>query len=454
MTAETSLALLALRAAAHGARAGSYDTYSFSPPEDNEMAPQAAPPKQNQSPAKPQNSADDPYGLLGGLDMASLASWHPGQRASGPEDNSGASALEPHAVGLDARSALSARALLSFGEDFGASFGSSLGASFGTHFARQAAQNLATASAGPTKLEMSDYCLHCGGNMGRGTSNLEYECADCGLIVEGDTAEPEDGAPREMQNTARLRIVGPNSNQLQPDLYRSSSDNTAATQKKIIYEEYVKYNQFHVEAKGRAISLDAFSLAAELYNSVQKHCVKRSQNKKAIMAACLWRACVQIGFVLPKTEIATFMQLAVKGIARGDNFIRALHADGKMESLDVHADPCKPEIVTLFTHLGLDGPKYAGLRDAVFDIVQTAVKEMIGTSSVLRSKVAGATFVVLRRCKDHKLVPKPPSLQEFCDGRIRKNTVERMTRQLDEYHSHFVDCYTRAGLDAAPPSRK
>ena len=297
----------------------------------------------------------------------------------------------------------------------------------------------------------AEVCAQCGERMHRGANDLEYVCDGCGLIVEGDTTGlEEDEAGRPAPNTGRLRIVGPNSNQLQPDLYRSGTGNTIAAQKKQIFEEYKVYRAMYIENGGRAFPLNACEQATEYYNEVQRQFVKRSQNKKAIMACCLWRACLQIGFAPSKAEIADFMQLPSKGIARGENFVRKLIADGKMD-IEANADPCRPEIVTLFAHLSFESDAYNGLRDAVHDVVQTAIKNNIGTNSILRSKVAGAAFVVLRRCQNRSLIAKPMSLQEFCQNRIRKNTVERFTRQLDAFHSFFEGCYARAGLDASPP---
>jgi hypothetical protein len=371
---------------------------------------------------------DDPFGLLSSLDLSALdlgAGWAaPGQSSFGPAHSAlalanlypgsnGAADMTPTPTPVPGENQpLELRELCSYGE--------------------------------------GETCAQCGGAMRRGTNNLEYICADCGLLVEGDTAEPEDDeAPRAAPNTARLRIVGPNSNQLQPDLYRSGSGNTPATQKKAIFDEYLAYRGLYIEAGGRAFPKNALELAAEFYNAVQRQCVKRSQNKKAIMAACLWRACLAISFAPSKAEVAAFMQLPNKGIARGDNFVRSLVADGKME-LDINSDPCRPEITTLFAHLGFEGDQYAGLREAVHEVVQMAIRSNIGTNSILRSKVAGAAFAVHRRCKDRALVPKAMNLQEFCAKRIRKNTVERFTRELDDYHSYFEEVYRKAGLDATP----
>ena len=54
----------------------------------------------------------------------------------------------------------------------------------------------------------------------------------------------------------------------------------------------------------------ACRLAADYYNAVQRLYVKRSQNKKSIMAACLREACLSINFAPPKAEVAALMQLA------------------------------------------------------------------------------------------------------------------------------------------------
>lgn len=296
-----------------------------------------------------------------------------------------------------------------------------------------------------------DSCLECGGLMRRGADNLEHVCDGCGLVVSGDSAEPDgDDAPRAAPNAARLRIVGPNSSSLQPDLYRSGAGTTPASQQRQIFEELKAYRGLHIEAGGRAFPLNACEKAAEYYGDVQRECVKRSQNKKAILACCLWRACLQIDFAPTKAEIAMFMQLPSQGIARGENFVRSLIADGKMGDLEANVDPCRPEITTLFAHLGYEQPQFADLREAVYRIVQQAIVSNIGTGSTLRSKVAGAGFVVLSRCPPGRLGRPPMTAQEFCGGRIRKNTVDKFTKQLAAYHSHFEPIYSEFGLISTP----
>jgi transcription initiation factor TFIIIB Brf1 subunit/transcription initiation factor TFIIB len=296
-------------------------------------------------------------------------------------------------------------------------------------------------------------CAQCGGAMRRAANNIEFTCGDCGLVLEGDSAEPDEdeGAPRAQLGAARLRIVGPNSGRLQPDLYRSGNGNSSATQKKQMALEFLAYRDYYIGAGGRAFPINACELAAEYYNDVQRACVKRNDNKRVIMATVLKKACCKVGFSPTTEEVAAFMQLRSKGTARGENFVRSLVADGKMEDPDADADPVRPEIATLFARLGFEGERYAGLQDAIYEIVQVAVDSNIGTNSVLRSKVAGATYAVLRRCTDRGLVPKLVTLQEFCAMQhIRKNTIDRFLQRVDDHHSFFEELYRRAGLDAAP----
>jgi transcription initiation factor TFIIIB Brf1 subunit/transcription initiation factor TFIIB len=296
----------------------------------------------------------------------------------------------------------------------------------------------------------ADTCRQCGGHFRRAPRDLSLVCAGCGLVEAGDPTLPDDEPPQPSRDPARVRIVGAGSAPLQPDLHRSGQGPSAEAQQRQIFEEYQAYMQMFVEAGGRSFRLDALRRAAGYYNVVQRQCVKRSQNKKSIMAACLWLACRDVGIAPAKPDVAVMMQLQNRGIARGTNFLRSLVADGKMD-IDVDADPCRPEVVSLFAHLGLEAPAFAPLREATHELVQVALERHVGTSSVLRSKVAGAAFEVLRRCRDRQLLPRPPDQAKFCQGWIRKNTLDRFQRELWAHHSIFAPTYRRAGLDDAPP---
>jgi len=301
----------------------------------------------------------------------------------------------------------------------------------------KAASAASAASAEPDR----DICP-CGAPMRSSVDNLYRTCEGCARIVE---KEPDDDEAHTAPSAARLRLVGPGSSLLQPDLYRSGAGCTAESQRKQIVEEFHAYHSIYVEDYKHALPLDACSLAANLYNDVQRRYVKRSQNKKAIMAACYYLACIELGHAPPRAKVAMLMQLPSKGIARGLNFLRTLAAAGDIDT-NVNPDPCVPEITSLFASLGLADARFAKLRGATAAIVRIAVEHNIATQSVLRSKVAGAAFMALRRCQDTELLPRPVSLQQFCETRIRKNTLSRVLQELVEYHSHFVPTYRAEGL--------
>ena len=183
---------------------------------------------------------------------------------------------------------------------------------------------------------------------------------------------------------------------------------------------------------------------------IVKVTVKRSQNKRVIMAACLHQACYEKGLAVHVSEISSLMDLQSKGISKGQNFIQSMVADGHME-VNVNIDPCMPEVNAIFAFLQMDNPKYDQLKDAIIDIVNTAIKFNIGTSSVIRSKVAGAALEVINRSP---LIKEKIDIQQFCKEchSIRKNTIDRFIKELSRFHSKFVPVYEKWGLNSAKVS--
>ena len=295
-------------------------------------------------------------------------------------------------------------------------------------------------------------CGACGGRLARAPCGGEAACECCGLVVRGDPAAlgPEDG-PRAPPATGRLHLVGPGAGQLRPDLYRSSPGDSSAAQQKAIRSEYLAFSARFVAAGGPGVSRDAIEAATARYNTIQKAGVWRGTNKKAIMAYCLYEAFhATRSFVLSKADTAAFMELTIAGFARGENLVRALVADGAVPPPEEEVDLCMPKVTTLFARTGFEGEAFAFLHAAAAEVVRLASAHHIGVSSILSSKVAGAVFAVLSRCRDPDLVPAPPSLGAFCERAcIRKNTVERVLDELDAFHSFFAPAYRAAGLDPA-----
>jgi hypothetical protein len=266
-------------------------------------------------------------------------------------------------------------------------------------------------------------------------------CRSCGLV-----GEPEEEVLPTPVPLGRLRVVGIDSGMLQPDLYRSACDDPVRAQQRHTLDEYARYCEHYLEKGGRSFPHDARAIAAGLYSEVQANGVRRSENKKSIMASCLYYACNKVGIAPTKKEFAKALELKRGGIARGNNHILDLVAQGKM-SIDVNQDTLCSAITSVFALMQMEGSAYAGLRSAVLDIVDTMVENNIAINSIQRSKVAAATFTVLARCLDAGLVPLAPDLKKFCaDCNIRATTVSAILKKIDEYRRFFVPCYARAGL--------
>lgn len=299
-------------------------------------------------------------------------------------------------------------------------------------------------------------CHSCGGELARGAGGAGLTCAGCALIFDTE----EEDAPPPRFGPARLRLVGPGSSTLTLNLYLSGSEGGAEAREAQTASELAELSASWVaRGGGRAgISGDICREAAKIFSKVQRVEVKRSMARRNIMAACIFIAGLNANRAIPKPALAGMLRLPSKGIATGMNYLLAFEKTQAVP-VGVNTDPSEAEIRTLFVGLGLEGPKYDGLRAAVGDIVRTAVEKHIGVHSVLRSKVAGATFAVLQRCRDPALVARPPTFAEFCrrpgaeeGAATRKNTVENFTDELAAYHSHFEAAYRRAGLDPAPPA--
>lgn len=308
------------------------------------------------------------------------------------------------------------------------------------------------AGSGPAPLE-DNLCPSCSGRMC--VQDLEYRCESCGIVAGNDFSSVEDAEEGPKPLPGRLRVVGPRSGFYQSDLDRSSSGDSEASQHKQLLDEFIALRQTYLERrkaekkKSCAFPIDALEKAADHYQTIRKVVCKRSLNKKAIMAACLKLACASIGLAPDKAEFAEMMQLQTRGIAKGENYLRTMESNGYIE-MEVNPDMCRPNIVTTFTQLGLADEKYEHLRRAVEEIVDISVKENIGTSSIMPSKVKGATLVVLRR---QALAEgrDPMSVQQFCEAcGIRRSTIERFTCPLNDHHSFFVEVYKRAGVYSAP----
>ena len=327
---------------------------------------------------------------------------------------------------------------------------------------RDAAHPLPEKAAGPAGWQTSwEKCPECLCQMK--VRGLEFVCPLCARVSEGPLESEISacegrrfgvGGTSMVRSAPRLRVVGPGSSYYQRDLDRNTTVDYSDTQRRYVLQELHSYNMAYRESGHNPFPVNVLQMTADAYSQVQQQFVKRSQMKQTILAAILYHMCIKAGFARDRGEVAEFAQLRTHGIAKGDDFLRSLQADNLID-LDVNADCLDAYIVTAFARLRLIAERTTprcqneaaevaiqGLQRAVRGIVVIAVRENIGTQSVLRSKVIAGTYEVLRRAGG------TITLGDVVDRcTIRRNTITRFTTKLAEYHSHFEAVYREHCLE-------
>jgi hypothetical protein len=277
---------------------------------------------------------------------------------------------------------------------------------------------------------------------------MSYECPSCGLVFEAadicdvlPVSRPEGPGAGALRG--RLRVVGPEARWYQPDLDRTNPGASAEAQKKLTYQELLRYNREFESRGGDPFPLDVLDDVAINYHIVQQESVKRSKLKRTILAALVFHTCISRGFTRTRADAAELLQLESHGISRGDGFLRSIDEDRGL-GIDMNCDRLRPHIESAFAYLGLEGDSSAPLREAVAAIVTIAEQKDIGYSSTLRSKVIATTFEILRRSGSSYPLN---AISAKC--RIRRHTIRCFLNELRAYHSHFAGEYRRHGLDSS-----
>lgn len=290
-------------------------------------------------------------------------------------------------------------------------------------------------------------CPTCSVLMVRTFERIELCCQLCGLI--SDICDDDTPVPT---GNPLLNIVGSNKSKMQSNLYRSSSGNSSNNQRKQIYDEFAALRTSYNErtGNGHLITADACRLAADTFNGLQQNkIILRTQNKQYTIAALIRISALTYGQALTRAEAADFAGLSTKGISRGMNLIKKSVAEGKL-FIDLDSDEYAAETGTLFLKLKFEDPKFDELKEAVLELISIANENVICMDSKPRTRVHGATFVILKRCQT-KLGVDSVDITQYClNAGIRKATITPFVTKIKDFHSYFVEMYKRRGLSTEP----
>jgi hypothetical protein len=326
------------------------------------------------------------------------------------------------------------------------------------------------------------------------------KCVKCGIVrnIEGVYNDGYSIVENPFMNTVTISGVG--SKVYRSNVYKSGhfSENDLRIKRNLIYEELVKlYDIYksnndcklnitknHLTDTARLYSLmispsnnqisnntDTYgftddydiiryreyvlNIKNKIYKDEKKRIILRSTNKKEALAALLSHVLLSEGITCQKSAIPTMLQLGQDGCAAGEAQIMKRSHILNMD-IDLNIDRIGPEVDTLFNNIKQKyftitteelEDEFKNLRLAIYEIHSIFESKFIADRSCPKSQIIGATYVIMRRCKNKKLIPIVPPIMVYCNELIRKPTVEKLIIEMNKFHSYFVDVYKKYNLD-------
>ncbi len=217
--------------------------------------------------------------------------------------------------------------------------------------------------------------------------NCEYKCPMCGRTESADITGLDIKTLMGANTLGRFR----------------SAEGYIKTQKEAIMKLLKSNNETFI---GDKFSPELLEEVASQYNIIQnlvddvydekgkiigtKKFVRRSNIKDEVLAMLIHLECINRKVVRKKKDIAMFMKLQTNGFSSGENILRSLYAEGKI-NIDIGDEPIEGFASRYFDGLGIDNAEYTKF---IIDIINTADQKKVGVSSITSSKVVGAIWLL------------------------------------------------------------
>lgn len=273
----------------------------------------------------------------------------------------------------------------------------------------------------------------------------DYQCEVCGRVQpfsgEGykDTEEIVSGSIRITTGVNKGR-------------FHNISGDYTKTQMKIILDQLL---QNQIGYTGAAFQLNVLNAAATQYNRIQKYIteddldengkvrgqkkfVRRGNIKDETLAGLIYFEGIREKLVRKKRDIAIFMKLPTYGFSRGEDILRNLQAEGKID-IPVDEEPIEGYVDRYMDGLGLDNPTYPKF---VIDLVQESEDRKIGMNSQLSSKIVGAIWVLIDKCR---LNITSVALEKATDN-TKRNTFTKFYNVVLNNINVFAHIFIKHGI--------
>lgn len=288
-----------------------------------------------------------------------------------------------------------------------------------------------------------NYCPNCDTPMD--LAGIEYQCRDCGLTKLNESDGNKD---HDETVSGSIRITtGANRGRF----YNVNGD-YARTQKKMILDQLVSRQSKY---SGPAFPMNILNATACQYNLIQKMImedeidedgkvsgqkkfVRRGNIKDEVLAGLIHFECIRENLVRKKKDIAEFMGLNTNGFARGEDILRNLEAEGKID-IPVDKEPIEGFVDRYLCALDLENAKY---NQFIIDLVNESEAKKIGMNSQISSKIVGAIWILITK---YKLGITSQALEKAADN-TKKNTFTKFSKIILDNMNCFGHIFDRHGV--------
>lgn len=287
---------------------------------------------------------------------------------------------------------------------------------------------------------MYNYCPDC--NLPMILSLSEYQCAQCGLTYKNEI----DGVKNhdDTVNSSIRITTGANKGHF----YNTNGDYTKTQRKNVI--EYLLQRARAYE--GPVFSPAILNAAANQYNYIQKYItedeydemgvktgtkkfVRRSSIRDEILAGLIYFEGIRAKTIRKKKDIALFMGLLTSGFARGEDKLRDLEAQGKID-IPVDEEPIEGYVDRYLEALNIVNDNYSAF---ITEIVNTAIECKLGIRCQLSSKIVGSIWILITKCKLNISVQ---TLEAAADN-TKKNTFMKFYKIVFDNFATFAPIFAK-----------
>ena len=261
-----------------------------------------------------------------------------------------------------------------------------------------------------------------------------FECSNCGMQKQIDGGMKD--CDEDSTGTFRVCKAGQNS------FYNITPD-YAKTQKKAVIEQLNRLNSLY---SGPEIPKNILTAVATIYNDIQKMIinnqkkfVRRGNIKDEVIGALIKYECIRADIPRKNKSICDFMRLTSSGISRGEEILRNLHLDGKID-IPIDKDPGSRYTEIYMKNLGIESNNYSSF---VNELVEISIKKKIGMNSIMTSKIAGAIWVLIT----HEKLNITSQQLETATENIRKNTWNRFSKSIELHILKFIDIFNKWNIN-------